>query len=264
MSLMRNKVCLVTGGARGAGECIAQTLAAAGAAVMIGDIHVPEGHRPAGVARCAETPSPRYRHLDVRSDADWRDAVQDCMQSWGRIDVLVNNAAVLHLGTLENTTAEDFQRLSSVNALGAFLGIKAVLPFMRAAGGGSIVNIGSVDGMHGQNGLSAYSASKWALRGLTKSAAMELGRDGIRVNQVCPSDGNGAMFAGWSEQLAAAAEDVADYIDARAMPRPGTLTELANAVLFLASDLSGYCTGTDLVVDGGLTAGSFIPAFNRL
>lgn len=259
MVAMQNKVCLVTGAARGGGAAIAQYLARRGADVMMTDILDADGERLA-----ATEPQLIYRHLDVTSEADWEAAVADCVKRWGRIDVLVNNAAVLHLGTIENTTGEDFRRLSEVNSLGPFLGIKAVVPVMRRAGGGSIVNVGSVDGLHGQNGLSAYSASKWALRGLTKSAAMELGRDNIRVNQVCPSDGSEAMFAPWAEQLTQAAEDVAGYIEGRAIPRGGGLNELAEAVAFLAGEESRYCTGIDLPVDGGLTAGNFIPAFNRI
>lgn len=259
MAVMQNKVCLVTGAARGGGAAIARHLARGGADVMMTDILDADGERLA-----ATEPQLVYRHLDVSSAADWEAAVEDCVKRWGRIDVLVNNAAVLHLGTIENTTAEDFRRLSEVNSLGPFLGIKAVVPVMRRAGGGSIINVGSVDGLHGQNGLSAYCASKWALRGLTKSAAMELGRSNIRVNQVCPSDGNAEMFAPWAEQLTQAADDVVDYIEGRAIPRPGGLQDLAAAVLFLAGDDSGYCTGMDLVVDGGLTAGNFIPAFNHL
>jgi len=259
MQLMQDKVCLVTGAARGGGEAIARTLAAHGAQVLIGDLDA------AGSERVAATvPGMASRRLDVRSDEDWQAAVADCLTRWGRIDVLVNNAALLHIGSIEHTGAEDFERLHAVNVVGAFLGIKALLPHMRAAGGGSIVNVGSVDGMHGMNGVSAYAASKWGLRGLTHAAAMELGRSNIRVNQVCPSDGNPAMFAPWQAQLAQAAADVGAYIEGRAMPRRGTLEELANAVLYLASDLSAYTTGIDLVVDGGLTAGSFIPAFNAI
>lgn len=259
MNSVLDKVCLVSGAARGGGAAIAMCLAGHGARVLLTDILDAQGERlAAGEPECA------YRHLDVTRDEDWQAAVADCVDRWGRVDVLVNNAAQLHLGTFEHTTEEDFRRLCDINALGPFLGIKAVLPQMRKNSGGSIVNVGSVDGLHGQNGLSAYSASKWALRGLTKSAAMELGRDNIRVNQVCPSDGSDEMFAPWAEQLTQAAADVAGYIEGRAMPRPGGLHELAAAVLFLAGDDSAYCTGMDLVVDGGLTAGSYIPAFNEL
>lgn len=259
MSLMKDKVSLVTGAARGCGEAIARKLAEQGAQVMMADVNDVTGQSVADTI-----PGAIYRHLDVSREEDWQDAIEECVTRWQRVDVLVNCAAILHLGTIEHTSAEDYRRLSDVNALGAFLGIKTVLPAMRAAGGGSIVNIGSVDGLHGQNGLSAYSASKWALRGLTRSAAMELGRNNIRVNQVCPSDGSAKMFEDWSEQLKNATEDIRDYYERRAIPRPGSMDEVADAVLFLASDQSAYCTGSDLVVDGGLTAGNFIPAFNQI
>lgn len=249
---MVGKTCLVTGAARGAGRAIARTLAAHGANVLASDV-LPADAEP-GFA---------FRHLDVRNEADWQAAVEDCLQRWQGIDVLVNCAAVLHLGSIEHTSAADLRRLFEVNTLGSFLGIRAVVPVMKNLGGGSIVNIGSVDGLHGQNGLSAYATSKWGLKGLTRCAAMELGRSHIRVNQVCPSDGSGEMFADWSDQLQAAEQDVQAYFERRAMPRPGTLEELADAVLFLASDQSRYCTGTDLVVDGGLTAGHYLPAFNE-
>lgn len=254
-----NKVCLVTGAGRGTGSVIATHLSRAGATVVIADIDDARGEKTAvGLERAS------YLHLDVRSEAAWQAAVDDCMERFGRIDVLVNNAAVLHMGSIAHTGTADFTRLYEVNTLGPFLGIKTVVPFMRAAGGGSIVNVGSVDGMHGMNGITAYAASKWGLRGLTKSAAMELGRDRIRVNQVCPSGGNAEMFAPWAEQLAAAADDVAGYFECRAMPWPGELDDIAAAVVFLAGDGSRYCTGHDLVVDGGLTAGTFVPAFNNL
>ncbi len=250
--MMEGKTCLVTGAARGAGRAIARTLAAHGAHVLASDV-LPADAEP-GIA---------FRHLDVRNEMDWQAAVEDCQQRWQGIDVLVNCAAVLHLGSIEHTSPADLRRLFEVNTLGPFLGIRAVVPVMKDSGGGSIVNIGSVDGLHGQNGLSAYATTKWGLKGLTRCAAMELGRSHIRVNQVCPSDGSGEMFADWSQQLQAAEQDVQAYFERRAMPRPGTLEELADAVLFLASDQSRYCTGTDLIVDGGLTAGHYLPAFNE-
>lgn len=250
---MAGKVCLVSGAARGAGRAIARALAAQGAQVLATDVR--EACPDEGYS---------FRQLDVCRAEDWDAAVADCLRRWGSLDVLVNCAAVLHLGGIERTSAADLRRLFEVNTIGPFLGMRAVLPAMRDAGGGSIVNIGSVDGLHGQNGLTGYAASKWGLRGLTRCAAMELGRDNIRVNQVCPSDGNPEMFADWSEELAAAQDDVQDYFTRRAIPRPGTLEELAAAVVFLASDQSRYCTGSDLVVDGGLTAGHYLPAFNQL
>jgi 3alpha(or 20beta)-hydroxysteroid dehydrogenase len=135
---------------------------------------------------------------------------------------------------------------------------------MRAQGGGAIVNVGSIDGMLGMNGITAYAASKWGLRGLTKAAAMELGRDGIRVNSVCPSGGSPEMYRPWAKQLAEAAEDVSAYVSNRGIPGNAPLDEIAAAVVFLASDEARHCAAVDLPVDGGAHAGRFIPAFNRI
>ena len=135
---------------------------------------------------------------------------------------------------------------------------------MREAGRGSIVNISSIDGMIGMNGVTAYAASKWALRGLTKAAAQELGRHGIRVNAVCPANGNPEMFGPWAEGLAGLGDSVERYVTHRALPRTSTLDEVAEAAAWLASDRSSFCTGTDLVVDGGHHAGTIIEGFDSL
>lgn len=256
MNLLDGKTCLVTGAARGAGAAIAARLATAGGRVLVSDVDDERGQATAAEI-CAE-----YLHLDVSVDADWQTAVQHVLHAHGGLDLLVNNAAVLHMGNIAHTTPEQVLRLVDVNAVGAFRGIRAFAPLMRERGGGSIVNVGSIDSLHGHNGLSAYCASKWAVRGITKSAALELGRDGIRVNLVCPASGNPEMFRPWASQLAAAAGDIQHYLQDRAIPRGGEPGELADAVLFLASDLSRYVTGADLAVDGGFTAGCFTPAFN--
>jgi len=258
MKLLENKICLVTGAARGVGAVIATRLAAAGATVVVSDVNDAPGQA------LAATIGGSFRHLDVTSESEWQATAGALIADHGRLDVLVNNAAVLHMGNVANTTPEQMLRLLDVNAVGAFRGIRAFAAPMRAAGGGSIVNVGSIDSLHGHNGLTAYCASKWAMRGMTKSAALELGRDGIRVNLVCPASGNPEMFTPWGTQLAAAAGEIQHYLQDRAIPRGGEMAELADAVLFLASDLSRYCTGIDLPVDGGFTAGCFTPAFNSM
>lgn len=257
MQMLEDRVCLVTGAARGAGECIARHFANQGAHTILCDIDEERGKQVTGSLDNAS-----FIKLDVTLQQDWQRAIDHCQKTHGRVDVLVNNAAVLCLASVENTRMEDMQRLFEVNALGAFLGIQAVTPMMKANGRGSIINIGSVDSLQGLNGASAYCASKWALRGLTKATALELGRYGIRVNLACPSSGNPEMFAPWAEKLANASAEISSYIENRALPRGGELSELANAVTFLASDMSSYCSGTDLVVDGGLTAGEYIPTFS--
>jgi 3alpha(or 20beta)-hydroxysteroid dehydrogenase len=258
MNLLDNKICLVTGAARGVGAAIATCFASAGATVIISDVIDEAG------SEAATRIGASYRHLDVASDADWQAAAEAIEAQHGRLDVLVNNAAILHMGNIDHTRPEDMLRLFDVNAVGAYRGIRTFAPLMRRNGGGSIINIGSIDSLHGHNGLTAYCSSKWAMRGITKSAALELGRDGIRVNMVCPSSGNPGMFAPWSKELGAAAGEIQHYIADRAIPRGGELGEVANAALFLASALSSYCSGIDLPVDGGFTAGCFTPSFNAM
>jgi 3alpha(or 20beta)-hydroxysteroid dehydrogenase len=157
-----------------------------------------------------------------------------------------------------------FRRLLEVNTVGPFLGMRAVLGPMRRQGGGSIVNVSSVDALLGMNGLSAYATSKWGLRGLARSAALELGRSGIRVNSVCPAGGNPEMFARWAAAMSGFADEVRAYSSNRAIPGEVPLESIAGAVLFLASDASRHCAGVDLPVDGGASAGRFIPGFNTL
>ena len=135
---------------------------------------------------------------------------------------------------------------------------------MRAQGGGSIVNVGSIDGLIGMNGITAYCTSKWALRGWTKAAALELGRDGIRVNQVCPAGGNVEMYGPWMEKMIPFMDETQAYQEDRGIPGSAPLDVIADAVLFLASDASKSTTGADLPVDGGATAGTFLPGFNTL
>ena len=175
--------------------------------------------------------------------------------------MLVNNAAILHLGSIEATGLDTFRRVFDVNAAGAYAGIAAVVPAMRANGGGSIVNIASIDGLQAMNGLSAYATSKWAMRGLTKAAAVELGRDGIRVNAVCPAGGNPAMYGPWAEELADIGPAIGAYMEKRAIPREATTDEIASVALFLASDLSTMVTGADVPIDGGHTAGDHVAGF---
>ena len=194
MLLLENRFCLVTGAARGAGECIARAITAHGASVIVVDIDCEHGKQVA-----ESLPNASFIRLDVTDTADWTQAIEHCQRRYGGVDVLVNNAAVLALASVENTRTDDMRRLFEVNVLGAFLGIQAVAPLMKANGRGAIVNIGSVDSLQGLNGASAYCTSKWALRGLTKATALELGRHGIRVNLACPSSGNPEMFSPWAK-----------------------------------------------------------------
>jgi 3alpha(or 20beta)-hydroxysteroid dehydrogenase len=254
------RIAIVTGAARGTGAAIARRLASAGARVVLGDVLHAQGEEVAsGIGDAA-----LYLPLDVTREADWERVVTRVLGDLGRIDVLVNNAAILHMGALERTSGDVLRRVLEVNVVGPYLGVRAVLGAMRRQGGGSIVNVGSIDSLLGMNGITAYSASKWGLRGFSKSAALELGRDGIRVNSVCPSGGNPEMFAAWAEPLSRLPEQIEAYGANRAIPGQSSLESIAEAVLFLASDASRHCAGIDLPVDGGAHAGRFIPGFNTL
>ncbi len=257
---LQDRSALVTGAARGVGAAIAARLLEAGARVALADVRDDEGR-----AKAEELgPAASYHHLDVTREEDWARVVAAVLDAAGGLDVLVNNAGRLQMGRIETTGGEAARGVVDVNLIGPFLGIAAVAPTMRAAGRGSIVNIGSVDGLLGMNGVAIYAASKWGLRGLAKSAALELGRDGIRVNTVCPAGGNPQMYGPWMEQLAGMLEQTLAYTRDRALPGEAPIEAIADAVLFLASDASRHCTGMDLPVDGGAHAGRYMDGFNDL
>jgi 3alpha(or 20beta)-hydroxysteroid dehydrogenase len=260
MSRLDDRVALVTGSARGVGTTIARTLAAAGARVVLADILVEEGEKAANEIG----PNARFEALDVTREDDWARVVARTLESHGRLDVLVNNAAILHLGTIDNTPPDVFRRVLEVNAVGPFLGTRAVLPAMKKQGRGSIVHVSSIDGLVGMNGVTAYSTSKFGVRGLAKSSSLELGRSGIRVNSVCPAGGNAEMYGPWLGQLSQIADQTEAYNNNRSIPGTVAFEAIAKAVLYLASDESDGVTGIDLPVDGGATAGKFIPGFNDL
>jgi 3alpha(or 20beta)-hydroxysteroid dehydrogenase len=239
------KVALISGGARGQGAAEARLFVAEGARVVIGDVLDDEGKAVAddlGDA-CA------YTHLDVTDETSWADAVAFAETTFGPVSVLVNNAGILAFGALADMGLDEFRRIFAVNVDGVFLGMKTVTPSMAKAGGGSIVNISSTSGLVGLPLVGAYGASKWAVRGLTKSAAMELGSRGIRVNSVHPGGIDTPMIAGTSGDSA--------YYKRLAVPRMGEPDEVARAVLFLASDESSYIAGAELAVDGGATCGDY-------
>lgn len=257
---LSDKVAIVTGAARGVGEAIARRFVACGAHVVLGDVRDELGTSLAvelGERAC-------FVSHDVTDERQWQGIVEHACSHFGRVDVLVNNAAVLHIGTLENTSAETARRVLEVNTLGPFLGLRAVVPGMKEQGAGAVVNVSSIDGMIGMNGVTAYAASKWGVRGLAKAAALEVGRSGIRVNTVCPAGGNAEMFAPWFEKMAPFMDETIAYSNDRAIPGIVPVSAIADAVVFLASDASKHLTGIDLPVDGGTVAGHFIPGFNTL
>jgi 3alpha(or 20beta)-hydroxysteroid dehydrogenase len=258
MGRLAGKVAIVTGAARGTGEAVARLFVAEGARVVLADVLDAQGAavaRELGEASC-------YEHLDVSDEGDWRRAVASTLERFGRLDVLVNNAAVLHLAAIADTSVDDFLRVVRVNQLGTFLGIRAAIEPMRAAGRGSIVNVASVDALRGQNGVVAYASSKWAVRGMTRVAALELGRFGIRVNSVCPEAGSPFLIQPFLPPGVDVERVLPRMQPFLAYQKERTLGELvrdvAHAVLFLASDESLSCTGSDLVCEGGNTAGRLV------
>ena len=251
MGRLDGKVALITGGARGMGKSHVRHFVAEGARVVFGDVLDDKG---AFVAAKLGDQSCRYTHLDVTSETDWAAAVALATETFGKLDVLVNNAGILVFAPIEEMPLADFERVLSVNATGCWLGMKAVIEPMKQAGGGSIVNISSTEGFTGAAGLSAYSASKFAIRGMTKAAAQELGHLGIRVNSVHPG---GIM----TTMTATAFESFTDISDGegfmRSLPisRFAKSSEVSHLVVYLASDESSYCTGSEFVVDGGMLSG---------
>lgn len=262
---VEGKVAIVTGAARGTGAATAHRLAREGARVVLADVLEEPGRLVAkqiAEARDGGDDAATFERLDVTSEDDWRRVVDAAVARHGTVDVLVNNAAVLHMAALEDTALEQYERVVRVNQVGTFLGMKAVAPVMKRAGRGSIVNVSSIDGMSAKTGLVAYSASKWAVRGMTRVAALELGQQGIRVNAVCPEAGNADMMRpfmpeGLDPEVAASFQQ---RILKTQMKRPlaEKIGDVASLILFLASDESGSCTGADFLVDGGNLAGTRI------
>jgi 3alpha(or 20beta)-hydroxysteroid dehydrogenase len=251
MGRLDGKVALITGGARGMGKSHVRHFVAEGARVVFGDVLDDRGTYVAkglGDAHC------RYVHHDVTSEDDWAAAVATAAEAFGRLDILVNNAGVLKFGRITDMPLADFRRILEVNAVGCWLGMKAVIPAMKDAGGGSIVNISSVEGFTGAAGLSAYSASKFAIRGMTKAVARELGEHKIRVNSVHPGGvltrmvlDSGTGYEG--------DDDGAGFLRAMPMHRFADPSEISRLVAFLASDDSSYSTGSEFIADGGLLSG---------
>ena len=249
MSQLNDKVAIVTGGARGMGAATSRLFAAVGAQIVIADLLDAEGEALAAEIGGAA----RYRHHDVSDEASRTSLVAATLTEWGRIDVLVNNAGILLFNTLLQTRKDDFEKVLRVNLVGTFLGIQAVAPQMVERGKGSIVNISSVDGMKGANGLAAYCSSKWGLRGLTRVAALELGHRGVRVNSVHP----GGIDTVMSNPGHAARDVVNPAYAGIPLQRIGGPEEVAKASLFLASDEASYLCGAEIAVDGGMLAGQY-------
>lgn len=251
MGRLDGKVAIVTGGARGMGAAHVTRLAAEGARVVFGDVLEEEGGKLAGELGDAV----RFVPMDVTAPADWRRAVDEAVTAFGKLNVLVNNAGIIKHRLIEDMTLEEFARVLEVNLTGQWLGVKAVIEPMKAAGGGSIVNVSSTEGFVGASGLSAYSASKFGVRGLTKAAARELGRYGIRVNSIHPGAIMTPMIMD-PEVVAATAGSVESFFKGLPLRRLGKPEEVAALVAYLASDESGYSTGSEMIADGGMLTGA--------
>ncbi len=243
MGRLDGRVAVITGGARGQGAEEGRLFAQEGATVVLTDVLDEQGEQTAAELGV------EYQHLDVTSETEWEAVVADVLARHGRLDVLVNNAAIWFGSKIISTDTAAYQKLIDVNQKGVFLGMRAVAPAMSAAKGGAIVNISSVAGMIGAPTQVAYSASKFAVRGMTKIAAKELGRYNVRVNSIHPGFIDTDMLA---ELPAFQRGDDKRMLRSVPLGRVGEARDIANLALFLASDESGYCTGQEFVCDGGM------------
>ena len=240
---------MITGGARGQGAAEARIFAREGARVVIADVLDQEGSAVA--AEIAESGTDAlYVHLNVSDEDNWREAIEATVSAYGKLDILVNNAAIWRSGHVADTSSDQWDQVLEINAKGVFLGTKAAIPEMRKAGGGSIVNISSTAGLVGSRTSTAYSASKGAVRLLTKSTAVQYGAERIRANSIHP----GPIDTPMGDQVWPDASSREEAIDRTVLKRLGTPEDIANGALFLASDESSFMTGSELVIDGGLTA----------
>jgi 3alpha(or 20beta)-hydroxysteroid dehydrogenase len=244
MGKLDGRVAIVTGGARGQGAAEAALFAQEGARVVITDLLDDAGAKTA--RECGGT----YIHHDVSNESDWVKVVDAVMAQHGHIDILVNNAGIWRAGRLVDTVLADYERVIAVNQVGVFLGMKTVAPAMINAGKGAIVNISSIAGMQGSPGSIAYGASKWAVRGMTKSAAQELARFGIRVNSIHP----GLIDTDMLHQIPAVDADAERWTRRVPLRRFAEAGEVAKLALFLVSDDSSYSTGSEFIIDGGYMA----------
>jgi 3alpha(or 20beta)-hydroxysteroid dehydrogenase len=237
---LAGKVALVSGGARGMGASHARAIVDAGGRVVIGDLLDDEGTALAADLGAAAV----YVHLDVTSTEDWKQAVALAESTFGALSVLINNAGILNQAPIEEFTDEAWDKIIAINLTGQFKGIRAATPLLKRSAPSSIINVSSTAGIKGFPGVAGYNASKFGVRGLTKSVAVELAGDGVRVNSVHPGNVNTTMIEG-----------VYDGFPHVPMQRAGEPSEITNLVLFLASDESSFSTGAEFIADGGETTG---------
>ena len=241
MGKLEGKVCLITGGARGQGEAEARLFHAEGGIVWITDVLDDAGQQLAAELGV------QYRHLDVRDEDQWQTLVQEIVATHGALHVLINNAGIFRSNRLLDTPTEEFELVMDVNCTGVFLGMRTCGPALISSGNGSIVNISSLAGLRDAVDALAYGASKWAVRGMTKSAAVEFARKGVRVNSIHP----GLIETPMADELGPGVDKLARRTP---LGRVAAATEVANMALYLASDDSSYSTGSEFIIDGGLNA----------
>jgi 3alpha(or 20beta)-hydroxysteroid dehydrogenase len=242
---LEGKVAVITGASRGQGEAEARRFVAEGAKVLLTDVLDAQGEAVAASLGGEAA----YRHLDVTSEEEWIAAIAEAEERFGHVTVLVNNAGILDFAQIHKQDVGRFRTVLEVNLVGPLIGMKTVAPSMKRAGGGSIINVSSNAGIVGLPSAGAYVASKWGLRGLSKTAALDLGAIGVRVNSVHPGGIDTPMidFGGDSND--------APWAKSLPLGRMGQADEVANVVTFLASDEASYVTGAEWSVDGGATAG---------
>ena len=245
MGRLEGKTALISGGARGQGAVEARLFAEEGANLVLTDVLDEEGERTADII------GGTFLHHDVTSEEEWAAVVARTVELHGGIDILVNNAGIYRIGSLLETSLEEYRSVIDVNQVGVFLGMRAVAPAMIEGGGGSIVNISSLAGLRGGGGGIAYGASKWAVRGMTKSAAVVLAPHGIRVNSIHPGVIETPMLGDTSMAVPG---NIERFAEGAPLGRIGQPEEVARLALFLASDESSYSTGSEFVIDGGVSA----------
>ena len=254
MGKLDGQVALISGAARGQGEAQARLFAREGAAVALGDVLEADGQRVAESINDSGGQA-MFQRLDVSEAASWKAMLEQTLAEFGRLDILINNAGIARLKLIEDSTLQEYLEVIRINQLGVWLGMQAAIPALKQAGGGCIINTSSTAGLEGYAGLGAYVSSKFAVRGMTKVAAQELGQYNIRVNSVHPGPIDTPMIR--DPQIRRSADADFDPSRSTPIPRVGHVDEVAKMMLFIAADAT-YSTGSEFVIDGGVTAGSSI------